>query len=427
MKITAIEPNSPLIDYIKPGDTIKSVNGEEVRDDIDFRFRTAGEPVEIVFTDSKGRELKFEFEAGAADDLGLTLDDHQIKTCNCDCIFCFVRQQPKGMRRTLYVKDEDYLLSFTHGNFITLTNITDADLERIIAQRLSPLYVSVHTTDDSLRQKMLRPRTSISIMPRLKRLVENGIEIHTQVVLCPGINDGKALDQTITELAELSPGVKSLAVVPVGLTRYRDRMSKLRTYTAEEAGVIIEQVENYQRRFLKEKGSRLVWLADEFYVLADQDFPGISSYETMPQFENGVGMAREFITGFNRRRARLRKLESIRKVLVLTGRSAYPFFSRRLLPYLRDDLHFQVELLAVPNRFWGETVTVSGLLTGQDLLRAARESGSDYDAVVLPPNCLNNDDLFLDNLSLNQFRQTLETEVDIGSYDLTQTIREVFI
>jgi len=427
MKITAIEPNSPLIDYIKPGDTIKSVNGEEVRDDIDFRFRTAGEPVEIVFTDSKGRELKFEFEAGAADDLGLTLDDHQIKTCNCDCIFCFVRQQPKGMRRTLYVKDEDYLLSFTHGNFITLTNITDADLERIIAQRLSPLYVSVHTTDDSLRQKMLRPRTSISIMPRLKRLVENGIEIHTQVVLCPGINDGKALDQTITELAELSPGVKSLAVVPVGLTRYRDRMSKLRTYTAEEAGVIIEQVENYQRRFLKEKGSRLVWLADEFYVLADQDFPGISSYETMPQFENGVGMAREFITGFNRRRARLRKLESIRKVLVLTGRSAYPFFSRRLLPYLRDDLHFQVELLAVPNRFWGETVTVSGLLTGQDLLRAARESGSDYDAVVLPPNCLNNDDLFLDNLSLNQFRQTLEKEVVIGSYDLTQTIREVFI
>jgi len=427
MKITAIDTESPLFGHVRPGYTLLSVNGEEVQDEIDFRFRTADERVEIVIVDSSGRKHIFRFKAGEADDRGLTFDDQTVKVCNCNCIFCFVHQQPKGMRRALYVKDEDYRLSFTHGNFVTLSNVTDADIERIIRQRLSPLYVSVHATDDKLRRCMLGNEKLAPILPQLKYLTENGIEVHTQVVLCPGINDAEPLDQTITQLVELYPGVKSLAVVPVGLTKYRDRLSKLRPYDAKEGAAIIDRVEDYQRWFLKANGSRFVWAADEFYVLAGRDFPGISSYEEMSQFENGIGMAREFITGFNRRKAGLRRLVSSRCAVLLTGESASPFLGSRIIPYLRNELDLAVTFHEVSNRFWGETVTVSGLLTGQDLLRSARENCRSCDVVVLPPNCLNQDDLFLDNMSLDQFRQVLEVDVVVGSYDLVATIREVFV
>ena len=221
-------------------------------------------------------------------------------------------------------------------------------------------------------------------------------------------------------------GVQSLAVVPVGLTRYRERLAKLRPYTSAEADAIIDEVEMNQQILLESLGTRFVWPADEFYVQAGRDFPTHSSYEEMPQFENGVGMARDFITRFNRRRAHLRGLRSRHRALFLTGHSAFPFWQSRLLPYLEKKLRLRVKVEPVENRFWGETVTVSGLLTGQDLLQAARSLGKDAEVVVLPPNCLNQDDLFLDNLSLEQFRRTLDKTVVVGSYDLYRTVREVF-
>ena len=426
MKIAAVDRRSPLFGRVRSGCLVVSVNGKPVRDEIDFRYRTVGEQVEIVIAEPGGEKQVFCFKAGEADQLGLSFDDREIKTCVCNCIFCFVHQQPKGMRRALYVRDEDYRLSFTHGNFITLSNVTEADLKRIITQRLSPLYVSVHTVDDKLRRRMLRRKKLSPILPRLKQLTQHGIELHTQVVLCPGINDGDSLDETISRLADMYPGVKSLAVVPVGLTKYRERLPKLRTYTTDEAERIIDRIEYHQGCLLGCLGSRFVWVADELYVRADREFPVRSAYEDLPQFENGVGMAREFITGFNRRRARLGGLTSSKQALFLTGESSYRFFGRRLVPYLREKLGLRVELRAVPNRFWGDTVTASGLLTGQDLLRAARDFGRQCDVVVLPPNCLNPDNLFLDNLPLDRFRQTLEKEVVIGRYDLAATVREVF-
>ena len=426
MNVVAIDPESPLYGYVRPGYKILTVNGERVVDSIDFRYKTAEERLDLRFQDPQGRELDFQFYDVVPGDLGITLDDGQIKICKCDCIFCFVQQQPRGMRETLYTKDEDYRLSFTHGNFVTLSNTTTEDIERIIEQRLSPMYVSVHVSDDKMRRCMLRNEKLAPIIPQLKYLSDNGITIHTQVVLCPGVNDGPYLEKTIGQLSGLYPGVESLAVVPVGLTKYRQHLPNLRTYGKDEATEVIRYVHSRQKELLRSVGSRFVWPADEFYVHADLPFPRLSSYEEMSQFENGIGMVREFITKFNRKRSRLKGLKSSKRALMLTGASSYPFLSTEIAPYIRETLGLHIDVALVPNRFWGESVTVSGLLTGQDLLRAARAKCADYDTFVVPPNCLNDDDLFLDNLGIEQFQQVLGKSVVLGQYDLAATIKEVF-
>ncbi|MFQ5498234.1 MAG: DUF512 domain-containing protein [Candidatus Zixiibacteriota bacterium] len=426
MKVSNVDPLSPLFGRIRPGYQLLSINGVKVLDSIDFRFRTAFERFHISFADTAGTEIAFQFDHSDGDDLGLTFDDRKVLTCKNDCIFCFVSQQPQGMRRVLYIKDEDFRLSFTHGNFVTLSNASDDDIKRIIDQRLSPIYVSVHATDDKLRRCMLRNEKLAPIVPRLKELTRGGIKVHTQVVLCPEINDGQALATTITQLSDLYPGVETLAVVPVGLTRYRSKLPGLRKYTAREASKIIDFIESTQKSLLSSIGSRFVWPADEFYVAAERPFPRHREYEDMAQFENGIGMVREFITVFNRRRARLKSLRSERRALILTGHSAHPFLSKEVLPYIRSELKLDVELQAVSNRFWGDSVTVSGLLTGQDLLRAARSRKELFDVCILPPNCLNDDSLFLDNLSLAQFESVLDRPVVVGQYNLAATLSDVF-
>ncbi len=426
LKIIDVDPSSPLFGYIRPGYKVLSVNGTEVQDAIDFYYKATDERVNLIFSDNLGKKINFDFDELMPGELGLTFDEDKIRTCKNDCIFCFIRQQPQGMRRALYIKDEDYRLSFTHGNFITLSNTTDDDIERIIEQRLSPLYVSVHATDDKLRRCMFRNEKLAPIIPRIKELTDNGITIHTQTVLCPGINDGKHIEKTINDLASLYPGVETLAVVPVGLTKYRDNLPHLRTYQPDEAKDIISYINKVQNRLLKEIGTRFVWAADEFYVAAKIGFPNQASYEETPQFENGIGMIREFLTNFNRKKRFLKDINSNKKALFLTGYSAYPFLTKEIIPYLKQQLNLNVELEPVKNDFWGETVTVSGLLTGQDLLRYARSYENEFDVLVIPPNCLNDEDLFLDNLSLTQFETALGKPVVLGQYNLTETLREVF-
>jgi putative radical SAM enzyme (TIGR03279 family) len=426
MQIATVDPNSPLFGYVRPGYSVISINGQKVLDEIDFRYKATDESIDICFVDSNGKEFNFKFDEYYPGDLGLTFISDKIRTCKNDCIFCFIVQQPQGLRRSLYTKDEDYRLSFTHGNFITLSNTTEEDIERIISQRLSPLYVSVHATDDKLRRCMLRNEKLAPIIPRLKYLGENGITIHSQVVLCPGINDGNQLTTTIDQLARLYPMVETLAVVPVGLTKYRENLAKLRTYDREEARAIIECILKRQNEFKKSLGTRFVWPADEFYVIAEREFPAISFYEEMNQFENGIGMVREFLTKFKRSRHRLNGIRSDKRVLFVTGASGFPFLSKEILPFIKNELGLKVEIDLVPNKFWGGSVTVSGLLTGQDLLRHARKNTNRFDSLVLPPNCLNNDNLFLDNLSLERFRTALGKPVHIGQYNLSATIKDVF-
>jgi len=426
MKILAIDPTSPLAGRIQPEYELVAVNDQPVADNLDFHYRASEETVRLTFRSPEGVESSFELEDFPPEELGLTFQDDRIMVCRCKCIFCFVRQQPKGMRHPLYIKDEDFRLSFTHGNFITMSNLDEAEQTRIIEQRMSPMYISVHATDDELRRHMLGNANLAPIMAQLRRLADGGIKLHTQVVLCPEINDGDYLHRTITDLHGLRNAVESLAVVPVGLTRYRNKLAKLRCYTRSEAAAIIDTVEQYQVRFLEESGSRFVWAADEFYIQAGIRVPRIATYEAMAQFENGVGMVRQAITHFNRRKRYLRNLRSGRSVAWFTGRSAEGFLNETVVPFVRDEAGLNLALAPVDNRFWGHTVTVSGLLTGKDLLEAALERRSEYDLAVLPPNCLNADDLFLDDMPLSHFKNELGCPVLLGNYNLATTVREAF-
>lgn len=425
LKIKSVDPTSPVYGDIRPGHRLLSINGSEIDDVIDFRYKSSEPRLEVLFEDKHGRQSEYLFEDLYPGALGLTFEDDKVHVCKCDCIFCFVRQQPKGMRRALYVKDEDFRLSFTHGNFITLSNVTQNELDRIVEQRLSPLYISVHATDDSLRRCMLKNEKLEPVIPQLKFLAENRISLHTQVVLCPGFNDGDQLAKTIDDLAELDEMVESLAIVPVGLTRYREKLPKLRLYEPKEAAAIIDYIHKRQKEFLKARGSRFVWPADEFYIAAGRPFPRESEYEEMPQFENGVGMARHFLTDFNRRKQWLKSKDSGRRVTFLTGHSAHGFMKDEILPVLVEELGISAKIVPVTNKFWGDSVTVSGLLTGQDLLDAARDHAPHTDVMLLPPNCLNQDNLFLDDMSYYDFVNRLSCRVHRGTYNLVDTLREV--
>ncbi len=427
LTVLAVDPASPLFAYVRPGFVLRKINEEPVRDTIDFHFKMAEPELNLLFESEKGDEILFEFDDISIEALGVTFDHGRIRTCKNDCIFCFIKQQPKGMRRSLYVKDEDYRYSFTHGNFITLSNTTDADIARIIEQRLSPLYISVHTTNDTLRRCMLKNELLYPVLPRIQELIAGGITIHAQVVACPGINDKGELSRTIEDLRALYPGVETLAIAPVGLTKYRDNLAEIGLYSAATAAAEVDVIEAYQKKFFAEIGTRFVWPTDEFYTISGRSFPSLSSYESLSQFENGIGMCRSFITDFNRKKRILKKKiaeNSHRGTFVaLTGKSAYPWFSAELVPQVRE-LGMPFHLHCVENKFWGGTVTISGLLTGQDLLEAGRQASEAGDTVLLPPNCLNNDDLFLDNMPLGEFVEKLGRRVIVGSYDLAATLRE---
>ena len=422
MRITAVDPESPLFGRVRPGDRLARINGENVLDNLDCLYKLAEDMIRLEFVDTKGRLLEIRIDNPP--DLGLTFESDQIRRCRNKCIFCFVHQQPKGMRKSLYVRDDDYRLSFTHGNFISLSNLSGDDMSRIVEQRLTPLYVSVHTTDDTLRRAMFRNKNLPPVIPQLKRLCEQGISFHTQVVVCPGVNDGRHLEKTVNDLFGLYPQVKTLGIVPVGLTRYRRNLFKLKPFDGNGAGEIVNYVHTLQRDFRKECGSRFMFAADEFYILAGRDFPRLSEYEEMEQFENGIGMMRSFLADFSRRKKVLDRLRRKTRIVLLTSESAAGPIDRHVIGYLKK-AGWRIEILSVQNRFWGRNITVSGLLTGRDLLNSLRKTGRKFDIVLLPPNCLSNDDLFLDDMSLEEFRKKARTEVGVGRYSIIDTLKEV--
>lgn len=424
MKVQSIHPDSPLFGYVRKGWQLVSMNGRPAVDTLDFQFKAADDTLSLVFESPGGTIRKFDLGLDRPQDLGLTFEDDIILRCKANCVFCFVHQQPKGMRRSLYVRDDDFRLSFKHGNFITLSNLTKQDINRIIDQHLSPLYVSIHATDDKLRRCLLRNEKLEPIIPLLKKFIKAGIIFHTQVVVCPGINDGPALYRTIEELAALYPGVQTIGIVPVGLTRYRQRLTPLETYDKTRAGEMIDLIRSYQHDFLKRYGTRLVFAADEFYVLAERAVPRLSEYEEMEQFENGIGMLRWTITQYNRRSRMLYQKKSKKRIALLTGVSAYPTLKSGIIDPLVKKTGLAIDIFPVENKFWGKTVTVSGLLTGGDIRRAVEKVEADYDAILLPPNCLNDDYLFLDDMALNDLKKSFKTDINIGSYFIADSIRE---
>lgn len=395
-----------------PGERILEINGVALHDEIDFGTQISEEEllIRVRGTDGTERAVLGVREYGVP--FGAEFEARQPKRCHNNCVFCFVYQHPKGVRRELLIKDDDYVFSFVHGNFITLTNLSDADFQRILDERLSPLYVSVHATDPEVRVRLMKNPKSGLILKQIDRLAEAGIEMHTQLVICPGINDGAVLTRSIEELAARHPHVKTIAVVPVGLTKHRGRLPQLRTFTREDALAALAEVRRLEREHVKRHRTRIVFAADEMYVLAGAEVPPARAYEGFPQLENGIGMLRSTIDRWRKGKDDILPRNGAReRVAVVTGASAAPTL-RRLLEE-RPPEGVDASLCVVTNGYFGDTVTVSGLLVGEDIERALRAHGP-LDRVLLPPNCLKEREVFLDDRTRSDLERSLGVPVTIG-------------
>lgn len=420
-RVDNIEPGGIAEEVgIEPGDVITAIDGQPLEDLIDFRYLCADENIELEVVKTNGEVWSVEIEKDIDEDLGLTLSGatfDYIRPCANKCLFCFVDQMPQGMRETLYIKDDDYRLSFLQGNFVTLTNLKPADTDRILRMRLSPLYVSVHTTNPELRRQMLGSKNAVKIMDQLKHLAAGGISFHTQVVLCPGYNDGPELDHTIRELSGLYPAVLSIAIVPVGLTKERANLPTLHMVTKEEARDIIAQARPWQERFNKNFGEALLYLADEIYLLAGAEIPSADHYAGFPQTENGVGLTRLFYDSFAEEAIRLPEgVAPAKRVTFVTGVSGEQVL-KPVAERLNRVHNLSVAVKAIPNRFFGETVTVAGLLTGQDV--AAELKGQNLGDLVLVPSvmCKRDEMVFLDGMKPEELAKQLGVRVEVVDLD----------
>jgi len=399
--IIAVEPGSIAGQLgLKAGDRLVSINGEQIIDWIDYQALSSEERIDLVI-ERDGGEIEFSLEKDDWEPLGLTFDSQLmtgVRECVNKCIFCFVDQLPCCARDSLRVKDDDWRLSLMMGNFVTLTNVSERELQRIIDRHASPLYISVHATDMALRARMLGTERGALLMKQLNRLAAGGVQFHAQAVLCPGVNDGAALEKTVNDLAALHPACQSLALVPVGLTNHREGLSELRKYTRDEARAVLDAAEKWQRKFLKKFGTNFVFPADEFYLAAKRPIPPDEFYEDYAQIENGIGMMRLLETELEAAYGEA-DLESARpaKLLVVTGVSAGPFMKSLMRRFPLPGV--EVEVVPVENGFFGPSVTVTGLLTGGDLIRGLAGHNADR---VLVTECMLRDqeDVFLDDMTL---------------------------
>lgn len=382
------------------GDKILQVNGRTPLDIIDLSFQLAEEEIELLIEHSDGERELIEFEKDIDEELGAEFESavfDGVRRCKNHCVFCFVDMIAPNMRRTLSVKDDDYRLSFLFGNFITLTNLTPKDFRRIKKYHLSPLFVSVHSMNPDLRARMLRTPRAAQIQSQLDELERAGVEYHTQVVLCKGLNDGAELDFTITEILKRRPHALSLAIVPVGVTRHRRDKFPLKQFDKVGAAKIIEQVEAFQQKIRAESGRTFVYLGDEFYLLAEKPLPPVEYYDDFPQIENGIGMTRNFIEEFREQGVGSREQIAID---VVSGTSF-----AKVLKGLVDAPN--VRIVPVVNKFFGERVNVSGLLTGRDIIEALKALGGRRDLILIPATALKaGEEIFLDDVTLAELKET---------------------
>ncbi len=400
---------------IEPGDYLLAINGQQVDDLIDYRYLCAEEYIEVEILKTSGEEWVLTIDKDYDEDLGIGFASAiggPMKQCANHCQFCFVDQMPPRMRESLYEKDDDYRLSFLQGNFITLTNIKEPEWQRILKLRLSPLYISVHATDQDVRHKLMGNQRAGEIMTQLQELAQHGLEVHAQVVLCPGVNDGAVLERTINDLAGLWPAVCSVALVPVGLTRYREQLSPLRPYRPQEAAVILEKVADWQARFAQVLGYRLVFAADEFYLLAGVAIPETEDYEDFPQTENGVGLVRLFKDELAEMLPGLPQAVGSRRVGIITGVSVGGLLQDAVAQITARTRGIEAHVVPVTNNYFGPTVTVTGLLTGSDLREVLRQEKADF--FLLPRVMLRSgEELFLDNLTVAELAQQIGKKIKV--------------
>ncbi len=419
---------------IEAGDAILSVNGEKIKDIFDYRFLITNENLMLEILKQDGEVWEIEVEKEEYEDLGLEFESLMIddaKSCKNKCIFCFIDQLPKGMRDTLYFKDDDSRLSFFMGNYITLTNMSFEDIDRIIKYKMSPINVSVHTTNPDLRVLMLKNKNAGDVVEKIQKLIDGGIEVNCQIVLCREVNDKKELDRSLNELGSLYPGVKSVSVVPVGITRYREGLSCLKPFDRESSAKVIEQIETWQKKFLEKFGSRIVYIADEFYIMAGYKIPDYGDYEDFPQIENGVGLIAQFKQEFMEYIGQLDycslkqknkiKVEGakdtkefkLRNISIATGVSSYLHIKEMAQKLQQKYKNLNINIYKIENNFFGKNVTVTGLLTGQDILEQlkGKELG---DELLLSRSMLRSgEEVLLDDYTISDIEQKLDVKVSI--------------
>lgn len=420
VKIKSVVPGSIADEaQIEQGDSIISINDEKIKDIFDYKFLSTNENIILKIQKSNGEIWDIEIDKDEDEDLGIEFESpmiDEIHTCRNKCIFCFIDQLPKGLRDTLYLKDDDSRLSFLLGNYITLTNMDYKELERIIKYRMSPINVSVHTTNPELRVRMLNNRFAGDVLGKIRRLVSGRITVNCQIVLCKGINDGVELDRSIEGLTSLYPGIKSISVVPVGITKYRKGLFNLEPYDRESSNIVISQVSQWQKLLYKRFGSRIVFLADEFYIMAGQELPEYEEYEDFPQLENGVGMVallkrefNEYIYELEGRPVRFNN----RIVSIATGQSANGFIKELTVILQQKYDNIRINVYTIKNDFFGKNVTVAGLLTGRDI--ASQLAGKNLgEELLISRNMLKSgEEVFLDGYTVKMLEKKLCVKVTV--------------
>lgn len=430
MEIKSVIPGSAAFEAcIEPGDVLLSVNGQGIEDIFDYRFIITDELVSAEVEKKSGEIWEIEIEKDAYEDLGLEFDDSlmdEAKSCTNKCIFCFIDQLPKGMRETVYFKDDDSRLSFLTGNYVTLTNMKPADLDRIIRYRMSPINVSVHTTDPALRRFMLGSRFAGDVLDKIRKLVDGGITVNAQIVLCRGINDGERLDKTLAELTPLYPGVASISVVPVGITKWRQGLYELKPFEAASSEKVVTQVEACQARMRSIYGSAVVYLADEFYIMSGRKLPGYEAYEGFPQLENGVGMVAMLRKEFDDFLcSKAPDFEGSRNISIATGFSAAEYIKGMARELENRYNGLKVDVFPIKNVFFGENVTVTGLLTGGDIMAQLGRNRLGSELLISRSMLRSGEQVFLDDYSVERLEEGLGVKVTAVDNDGAEFIKRV--
>ena len=407
---------------IEPGDRLLEINGETVEDIFDYQYMIEEEYVEVLIAKPSGEEWLLEIDKDYEEDLGVTFDNglmDDYRSCTNKCIFCFIDQMPKGMRETLYFKDDDSRLSFLQGNYVTLTNMSEKDVDRIIKYHLSPINISFQTTNPELRCRMLHNRFAGESLKKVDRFYEAGIQMTGQIVLCKGFNDGEELERSIRDLTKYLPHLQSVSVVPVGLSRFREGLEPLEPFTREDARRVLEQIHRWQEKLYPEYGLHFVHASDEWYILAGEELPREESYDGYLQLENGVGLIRLMLEEFEDALARLEEPEALENRILkgtyssVTGQIAYPYIRRMADRLMERFPEVKIQVFPIRNDFFGERITVTGLLTGQDII--AQLKGRDLGEILyLPENILRSGErVLLDDITVEDLAGALQVKTDI--------------
>lgn len=413
---------------IEPGDKLLKINNAQIEDIFDYQYQVHDEIITLLIEKENGEEWELDIEKEYGEDLGIEFDQglmDEYRSCKNNCVFCFIDQMPPGMRETLYFKDDDSRLSFLQGNYVTLTNMKDSDVERIVKYHLGPINVSIHTMNQELRCKMLHNRFAGESLKKLDILNEGGIEMNGQIVLCPELNDGKELEYSIQEMSKYFPNLQSVSIVPVGITKYRDDLFPLRSLTKIEAKEVLDTIHKWQEKFHEEYGQHFIHAGDELYIKAEEPIPLAESYDGYLQLENGVGMLRLLLDEFHEAMEGVEEDDRLGKLTIATGMLMGPIIKELVEEVRLKFPNMQIEVIAIRNKFFGEEITVTGLITGQDLIAQLKEVElGEY--LLIPCNVFRaGEDVFLDDITLSDVKDALQVEVDIvksSGYDLLNSI-----